>query len=75
MRFSNHANERLVERNITREDVAGVLAAPDQIVTQRPHARNFHGRIRDGRAIVVVLADKPADLVITVFADDNEEQP
>lgn len=75
MRFSHHAGERLTERGVTRADAERVVNDPAATTTVRPGATNYHGRVDDGRAIVVVVADDMPDLIITVMLDDREDQP
>ena len=69
LRFTQHARERMNERDFDVADVRSVLSAPESVSTVRVGATNFHGRARDGRAIVVVLADDVTNLVITVMPD------
>lgn len=69
LRFTHHARERMRERDYDVAEVRAALQAPERIVTVRRGATNHHGRGRDGRAIVVVIADDVTNLVITVMPD------
>ena len=66
VRFTNHALDKMDEREITVEEVAAVIASP-QTVTAGETAVEYDG-IVGGRALhVIVVRDSEPPLVITVW--------
>lgn len=53
--FSNHANVRMRQRNITLEDIANTLVSPTA-VREGGTAIQYDGVAEDGRPIAVVIA-------------------
>jgi hypothetical protein len=55
---------------ISSVDVRSVIARPTCIDLDERGNRRLTGLGRDGRAIIVVVADDDRDFVITTFPDD-----
>ena len=70
MRCSGHARQRAVERDITRDQIAAVLDAPDVSFNDR-RGNPCYIREIDGRRIKVVVAADDTEFVITVIDLDT----
>jgi hypothetical protein len=65
--LTEHAKEQMARRQISREDVANVLAAPEQVET-----------VRQGRVVyqLRIEAGKPPQMyLLRVFIDVDREPP
>jgi hypothetical protein len=70
LRFSRHARERLLERNISESDVSLVLDDPDVTFPDKKGNPCTVKEI-DGRRIKVVVSDADPEFVITVIDLDD----
>lgn len=73
--YTDHAETRMLERHVSREQVEAVIASPEQVL-QASHGRTeLRGTIdRAGRSVVlrVIVEQRPATtLVITVIANSR----
>ncbi len=67
MHFSEHARQRMAERNVSEEDVRTVLTTPTSTYGPTKRARlEYYGRTADGRAITVVT-NAERTVVVTVI--------
>lgn len=72
-RITDHARDEMVRRQITEDDVAKVLAAPEQTETVREDREVYQSRIQSGEPlktyllrVFVDIAHTPAE-VVTVY--------
>jgi hypothetical protein len=65
--FTDHALDRLAERQITKRDVELVLATAHRRVDHGHGTSSHHGFALDGRAMVVVTETDDPDRVVTVM--------
>lgn len=65
--ISDHAREEMARRQITEEDVAQVLAAPEQVETVREGRRVYQSRLQWG--------DPPKVYLLRVFVDVDRTPP
>ena len=71
LRYSRHAVEQMLLRNVTQEEVEAVLAAPRWSPPTSRNAR--YDRLVAGRRIGVVVAEEhDPPLVVTVFLVEGE---
>lgn len=70
VRFSRHAKNEMRLYDITRADVAAVIAAPAITGTDDRGNPRLTGPDANSRAIIVVIADDDPNFVITTFPDD-----
>ncbi|HWV87360.1 MAG TPA: DUF4258 domain-containing protein [Capillimicrobium sp.] len=66
LRLSTHARQRMIERGITEEQIARILADYDVSFADRK-GNPCYVRTLDGRRIKVVLAAQDPKFVITVI--------
>ena len=65
--YSNHALERMEEREIARRMVEGLLSRPEQVI-EGETADEYSGALGDGRRAIVILSRSPEPrTVITVM--------
>lgn len=69
-RFSRHACQRMMERNISVADVTAVLDNPD-VTFRDPKGNPCSVREVDGRRIKVVMSATDTDFVITAIDLDT----
>ncbi|MGH2910289.1 MAG: DUF4258 domain-containing protein [Solirubrobacteraceae bacterium] len=67
MRFSRHARNEMRLYRLTRQDVAAVVASPQERDMDERGNLRLIGQALDGRRILVVIAEDDQDFVITVF--------
>ena len=69
--LTEHAKEQMARRQISKEDVANVLAAPEQIEIVRQGRNVYQSRIKAGkppqRYLLRVLIDVEPAEVVTVY--------
>ena len=66
-RLTEHAKEQMARRQISQDDVAKVLAAPEQIVAVRQGRNVYQSRIKAGKP--------PQRYLLRVFIDVDREPP
>lgn len=66
-RVTNHARDEMVRRQITEEDVAKVLAAPEQTETVREGREVYQSRLLSG--------EPPKSCLLRVFVDIDRLPP
>ena len=66
-RLTDHARQEMRRRQISEDDVANVLAAPEQWETVREGREVFQSRGRSG--------DPPRTCLLRVFVDTDREPP
>jgi hypothetical protein len=66
-RLTNHAKDEMARRQINEEDVAKVLAAPEQVESVREGREVYQSRIESG--------EPPQTYVLRVFVDTDREPP
>lgn len=66
-RVTNHARDEMVHRQITEEDVAKVLAAPEQTETVREGREVYQSRLQSG--------EPPKTYLLRVFVDIDSIPP
>jgi hypothetical protein len=64
-RLTEHAKEQMARRQISQDDVAKVLAAPEQIVAVRQGRNVYQSRIKAGKP--------PQRYLLRVFIDVDRE--
>jgi len=75
--YTDHARIKMIERNITREDIRMVIL--HGIITRTEKEKNstikykLRGRILDGRLLVVVCVIQNGCLIITTYEATVEE--
>jgi hypothetical protein len=70
VRFSRHAKNEMRLYGISRADIEEAVARPRLIGADERGNPRLTGLDREGRAIIVVIADDDHDFVITTFPDD-----
>ncbi len=66
-RLTDHAKDEMARRQISEEDVAKVLAVPEQAETVRQGREVYQSRIESG--------EPPKTCVLRVFVDIDREPP
>ena len=66
-RITDHARDEMVRRQIAEEDVAKVLAAPEQIETAREGREVYQSRLQSG--------EPPKTYLLRVFVDIDRTPP
>jgi hypothetical protein len=66
-RLTEHAKEEMARRQISQENVANVLAAPEQIEAVRQGRSVYQSRIKTGKP--------PQTYLLRVFVDVDREPP
>jgi hypothetical protein len=66
-RLTEHAKEEMTRRQISLDDVANVLAAPEQMETVRQGRNIYQSRIKTGKP--------PQRYLLRVFIDIDREPP
>jgi hypothetical protein len=66
-RLTEHAKEEMARRQISQDDVAKVLAAPEQIETVRQGRNIYQSRIEAGKP--------PKRYLLRVFVDIDRQPP
>jgi hypothetical protein len=66
-RLTEHAKEEMARRQISQENVANVLAAPEQIEAVRQGRNVYQSRIKAGKP--------PQTYLLRVFIDVDREPP
>jgi len=66
-RLTDHAKDEMARRQISEEDVAKVLAVPEQAETVREGREVYQSRIESG--------EPPKTYVLRVFVDIDREPP
>jgi hypothetical protein len=66
-RITDHAREEIARRQITEEDVAKVLTAPEQMEIVRTGRKVYQSRIR--------LGEPPKIYLLRVFVDSDRFPP
>jgi hypothetical protein len=72
-RLTEHAKEEMTRRQISQDDVAKVLAAPEQVVAVRKGRNVYQSRIKAGKPAqkyllrVFIDIDREAPEVVTVY--------
>jgi hypothetical protein len=65
--FTEHAREEMARRQISQEDVANVLASPEQMEAVRQGRNVYQSRIETGKP--------PQKYLLRVFVDVDREPP
>ncbi len=66
-RLTEHAQEEMTRRQISQDEVAGVLAAPEQVESVRQGRVVYQSRIETGKP--------PQTYLLRVFVDVDHEPP
>ena len=66
-RLTEHAQEEMTRRQIRPDEVAGVLAAPEQIQSVRQGRNVYQSRIETGKP--------PQKYLLRIFVDVDREPP
>ena len=72
-RITNHARDEMARRQVTAEDVAKVLAAPEQSETVREGRKVYQSRLQSGEPSrtyllrIFVDLDRTPPAVVTVY--------
>ena len=66
-RLTEHAQDQMARRQISQDDVADVLAAPEQIQAVRQGRNVYQSRIKTGKP--------PKRYLLRVFIDIDREPP
>jgi len=70
VRYTIHARERLVERDVTEADVELILANYHTMYHDRKGNPNYVGTVGERRVRIVVAAGVTPPLVITIIVSD-----
>ena len=66
-RLTDHAKDEMVRRQISEEDVAKVLAAPEQTETVRDGREVYQSRLASG--------EPPITYLLRIFVDTDRQPP
>ncbi len=66
-RLTDHAKDEMVRRQISEEDVAKVLAAPEQTETVREGREVYQSRVASG--------EPPTTYLLRIFVDTDRQPP
>jgi hypothetical protein len=66
-RITNHARDEMIRRQVTEDDVAKVLAAPEQSETVREGRRVYQSRLQ--------LGEPPSTYLLRIFVDLDRRLP
>jgi len=76
-RFSDHAVKRMIQRNVTRQEVESTILA-GEIIEQYPDDKYspsclISGKTENGRDLHVQISFPPFIVIITVYEPDQED--
>ncbi|MDX8152589.1 DUF4258 domain-containing protein [Patulibacter brassicae] len=71
MEITEHAEQRMEERNISRLDVEHVIATAHTRTAQPWGTTLHHGIALDDRAIVVCTESEDWDVIVTIYRPDE----
>jgi hypothetical protein len=76
-RFSDHSVQRMIKRNVTRQDVERAILT-GEIIEEYPDDKYspsclIHGKTEVGRDLHIQVSYPPSVVVITVYQPDPEE--
>ena len=65
--YSNHANEKIAERKISKSTIENSLKNPDTVMDSRAGTRVAHKLINDKLLRIVYRAEKQTCIVISAY--------